>query len=293
MAFMASGEQHGFSHDTSETPPRRAGGRQARRRAGSRLSLLSFVLSAVVLAGLAAMMLLGVPPAGVDREAARPPLTAYKPAPTPALDALGDRLMQKPDIWIPVADPEPLFKVRSLELVDLPSRYEVREHGRGGRLDLMSFGDFGGPGLHLHVVVYRMGGEAPAPSTLFVDLARRAAESGVGVTALGTPMVHETKFGTAEIAGAALNVAGRERACQAFRLDAVRSDAASAAPHQILGWTCDDEPVTDAEIACFIDHLSLTEATSDGQLQSLFAEAAHRQRPECGGVPQPVPPKGA
>ncbi|MGV6871377.1 hypothetical protein ACUSIJ_01615 [Pseudochelatococcus sp. B33] len=285
MAFMASGEHHGYSHDAGETQPRHETKKRARRRSARHLSLLSFALSAILFVGLAAIVLLDIAPAERETRAARPGALTYAAPPTPAIDGL----TQKPDIWTEVADPVPLFKVRSLEVVDLPASYGVREHGRGGRLDLLSFGDFAGPGLHLHLVVYRMGGEAAPPSTLFVDLARRAAESGVGVTGIGTTITHDTKFGTAEIAGVELSLDGRERACQAFRVDVAATDAT----RQILGWTCDDEPVTAPEIACFIDHLALTEAATEPRLVALFETAARRQRPECGGVPLPVPPKGA
>lgn len=294
MAYTASGEQHGYSHDASGTQPRRAeDGRRRKSRPARRLSLLSLGLSAVTLAGLAAIALLDMAPG--DTDAARPRSLAgtYTAPPTPAIDALAEEGGQKPRIWSETIDPEPLFRVRSLELVDLPSRYTVREHGLGGRLDLLSFGRFAGPGLHLHLVVYRMGKEAPPPSTLFVDLARRAAESGVGVTALGTTIVQDTKFGVAEIAGVELNVGGQGRACQAFRLDGSQLSTADGASHRILGWTCDDEPVTAAEIACFVDHLALAEGAADAQLKSLFETAARHQRPECGGVPLPVPPQGA
>lgn len=290
MAFTASGEQHGYSHGAFETQPQRRDVKRTRRSTARRLSLLSFGLSATLLVGLGAIALLDVKLPDQQRAASTPRAGAisYTPPPTPAIDALGDNLTQKPDIWTQADDSQPLFQVRSLELVDLPSRYDAREHGRGGRLDLLSFGEFGGPGLHLHLVVYRMGGEAPSPSTLFVDLARRAAESGVGVVALGNTVTQDTKFGTAEIAGVELSHGGRERACQAFRID-----VAADLPHQILGWTCDDEPVTAPEVACFVDHLSLTESAREPRLAALFETAAGRQRPECGGVPLPIPPKGA
>lgn len=250
-----------------------------------RLSLLSFVLSATLLAGLAAVLLLDVEPVSSP---SGPGVTAYVPAPTPAIDALGDKLAQKPDIWTAVADAQPLFGLRTIELLDLPARYDVREHGLGGREDTLSFGDFGSEALHLQLIIYRTGGEAPAPSTFFVDLARRAAESGVGVVSLGRAVAQETKFGVAEVAEAQLSRAGAERSCRAFRL------AASAdMPHRIMGWACDAEPVTAPEIGCFVDHLALTEAAQDTPLAALFEAAAGRQRPECGGVPLPVPPKGA
>lgn len=285
MAFTASGDGHGYSREVPREA-RDGNGRRVRGRLRRRLSLLSFGLTAVAFAGIAAMTFLDVQPADIAPARNGHAIEPYTAPATPAIDALGERLAQKPDIWNVVADAAPLFRMRSLELVDLPASYEVREHGRGGRLDLMSFGDFDQPGLHLHMVVYRMGAEAPPPSTLFVDLARRAAETGVGVAGIGTPVVHETKFGTAEIAGVALSQSGRERLCQAFRLD-----ISAQAPYQMLGWTCDDVPVSAPEIACFIDHMALVDNASDPRLAALFDTAAKRQRPECGGVPIPVPPK--
>lgn len=288
MAFMASGDGHGYSHDADGSTPPRAREKPARRRASRRLSRLSFLFSATLIAGLGAIALLDITP-GNHKTATLPQRadSTYSAPLTPAIDALGAP-GQKPDLWIETAGAEPFYHVRSLELVDLPARHEVREHGRGGRLDLLSFGDVASPGLSLHLVVYRMGDEARAPSTLFVDLARRAAEMGIGVLTLGNPIAQDTKFGMAEIAGAALSVDSRERACQVFRVDAGGGDA----PYQILGWTCDDEPVTAPEIACFIDHLALTDAATDPHLRAMFEAAAARQRPECGSVPLPVPPKG-
>lgn len=287
MAFMASGEQHGYSHDAEDTQPPRGGGRRARRRSSRRLSWVSLAFSLTLFAGVAAIALLDIDPFGDETVQTHPGVTAYNAPSTPAIDALGERLTARPDIWTQIPDAEPLYRMRSLELVDLPASYEAREHGRGGRLDLLSFGDFASAGLHLHLVVYRMGEEAPPPSTLFVDLARRGAESGVGVISLGNTLTQDTKFGIAEVAGAELSFGGRERACQVYRLN-----VADQTTLQLLGWTCDDEPVTAPEIACFIDHLALTEVANDTALTRLFDSAAQRQLPECGAVPLPVGPEG-
>ena len=123
---------------------------------------------------------------------------------------------------------------------------------------------------------------------LIVDLARRSAESEVGIINTSRPVVQETKFGPAEIADATLSHNAEERQCQAFRLTV----PTGGQPYQMSGWACDEVPVTPEEIACFVDHLALTSAANGTALPTLFANANQHQRPECGGVPVPVPPEG-
>ncbi|MFT0891072.1 hypothetical protein [Pseudochelatococcus sp. G4_1912] len=283
---MASGERHERlypAHTAHERWERPSAGRGRARR---KISLISFILSAALFAGLVAIAVLS--PAPSDAPSNSPAVTAYVAQPTPAIDALGDKLMQKPNIWTLLAAPEQLFQLRSRELLELSATYTAREHGLGGREDVLTFGSFGGHDLHLHFAIYRMGKEAPRPSTFFVDLARRSAESGVGVVSTGRAIAQETKFGPAEIADATLSYNGDERQCKAFRLTV----PASGQAYQMSGWACDETPVTPNEIACFVDHLALTAAADSAGLSALFTSANQHQRPECGGIPIPVPPEG-
>lgn len=283
MTFTASGEGHDDGHPGEAASRARTRGRRRRR-----VPPVSVALSALLLAGIVALAIPGVVPTGdTSGSGSSAPLEAYVARPTPAIDALDD----KPALWTNAETPEPLYQLRTQELLDLPARYAAREHGLGGREDVLAFGDYHGEGLHLRLSVYRMGKEAPRPSTFFVDLARRSAEAGVGVTGMGPPVAEDTKFGPTEIADARLNLDGDERACQAFRL--MTTAEGEQTSWQISGWVCDAAPVAPLEIACFLDHLSVTEAAHDTSLSRLFARANERRRPECGGVPQPIPPKGA
>lgn len=274
MTFTASGNIYENSRSGEPEP----GGR-ARRQRRKRVSVVSLVLTVTLVAGIAALKVPGIGPGNGDAFFA-PPET-YVARPTPAIDALDD----KPAIWTTIPAAEPLYGLRTRELIDLPARYVAREHALGGREDVLAFGDYHDEGLHLRLSIYRLGREAPPASTFFVDLARRSAEAGVGITGMGRLTMEDTKFGPAEITDVRLNHEGTERVCQAFR----QTDVAG---WQISGWFCDSTPVEPLEIACFLDHLAVTEAARETPAAALFAAANERRRPECGGVPQPVPPKG-
>ena len=51
----------------------------------------------------------------------------------------------------------------------------------------------------LRLVIYRPGKEAPPDQPFFVDLARRAAETGRAITRAAQPSAIVTKFGAFEV----------------------------------------------------------------------------------------------
>lgn len=286
MAYTASGERHERLYPSLTVEERREHRLAIKARTRRPLPLITLAISAVIFAGFIVLFVLYPPAYETPSEFSQ--VTPYVARPTPAIDALGESLTKKPDIWTIISNPDALFQLRSRELLELPLNYTVREHGLGGREDVLSFGNFAGNDLHLHYAIYRMGDEAPKSSTFFVDLARRSAESEVGVINTGRPLVQETKFGPAEIADATLSYNSEKRQCTAFRL----MITTTAQPYQMSGWACDEPHVTPEEIVCFVDHLALTPSADNTILPALFANADQHLRPECGGVPVPIPPKG-
>ena len=190
---------------------------------------------------------------------ARPPLALTAPAAS----------------WQPVPNAPALFALDAPLLKGQAALVEVRVTRRGGREDLLDFGtlaDAAAPFVRL--VVTRSSGDASPPSSLFVDLVRRAAEAGMAVTrsAPGAPLV--TKFGTFEATPIALGTEG-PRACIGFR------GQHTEVPFRVLGWFCGGAaaPATREALVCVIDGLELTSAAADAALKAMFAQAERRR--EC------------
>lgn len=291
MTMAVSGEGHDTSafrdqHDHDQGPVAR------KRKSGMvrrRMALVSFVLTGALMAGFAAMVMLGV---DSDTDTSGNSLANYVPAPTPAIDALASA----PAIWTNHARPDPIFQLRAPELHGLPTIYTARSHGSGGQEDALVFGNFASEALHMRLAVYRMGNEAAAPSTFFVDLVRRAADAGVSVVRNDLPATQPTKFGPAEVAGAVLSSGGVERECTAFRIREGDN------PVEVSGWMCNSTPVARETLGCIIDDLILDTAILEtvttqpeqqkAALVTLFDQSASRLRQECGSVPLPVGPQG-
>jgi hypothetical protein len=190
---------------------------------------------------------------------ARPPLALSAPAAS----------------WQQVATAPPLFAVDAAPLKGQPALVDVRTSLRGGREDLLVFGslaDVTAPFVRL--VVARNPGDAAPPSSLFVDLVRRAAEAGMAVTRSAPGAALATKFGAFEATPIALGTDG-PRACIGFR--GQHTDMA----FRVLGWFCGGAaaPATREALVCVIDGLELTSAAADPALKAMFAQAERRR--EC------------
>jgi hypothetical protein len=211
--------------------------------------------------------LLGLATAGLLRD--WPTSTPSTPAP-PA----------SPVAWIDIAKPYPLFELVAPSLGPVQPAYTARRHAAGGgREDVLTFGQFGGPKTFLRIGVYRHGGEEVSDSIYFVDMARRASASGLGVTEADLPQAMPTRFGDFE--SGALELSGPEnvkrRNCRGFRLDV-------ATPALTMGgFMCGagDEKVGAADLACVIDRLGLLAAGQDRDLADFFGAAGRRKSRAC------------
>jgi hypothetical protein len=180
--------------------------------------------------------------------------------------------------WSMVARPLEAF---SLVLADAPRetrRYEARRHANGrGREDSLSLGSFDEPGAYMRVSLYRPGPEAGDSGTLFLDLARRAAEAGLSVERSAVSTTMTSKFGPIEVADVLLEGPQAGRACLAFRHLSVDPD------FRISGWSCGStgRPVDRVQLACQLDRLNLLSGADDKPLRALFLAAERNRDASC------------
>ncbi|MXQ13443.1 hypothetical protein [Microvirga makkahensis] len=173
--------------------------------------------------------------------------------------------------WTPVAAIPALY---SVEGAPGPLVIEARRHTSGAREDMLTMGRFGDPRYARLTLV--QGSPEPAHS-FFVDIARRAAQAGLAVARNSQSRAIATKFGPVEAASMTL-VGTSEQECQAFRF----SETASGFGFQ--GWMCGTEAVIDdAQLACFIDGITLGPAGSPS-LKALFSRAERSRTEACGAA---------
>ncbi len=263
------------------------------RRAPKRPSAarhLGLMTAALVAASLAALMLVPEP------LALRPTQITGSIAPDrPGDTALSATKAEDAPIaaWLAIAEPRPRYALWSPDFEGLARRYDAATHpAGGGRDDVLSFGAFEAfpqktaslqPGAsfnaaapHMRLSVYRTGREAPAPGTFFVDLVRRAGESGLAVTKSAVATAMPSKFGPVEVADVLLTGRGGERACLAFRL------LAPTPGLRLSGWHCGtvQRPADRTTLGCLIDRLDLASPGDDLGLANYFA-AADMRRQAC------------
>src|SRR4051812_8719991 len=195
-----------------------------------------------------------------------------EPAPRPVPAAI---LVEPPPAWQPLADAKPRYAVDAPTLKGLAQGFEARRHANGGRAGKLVYGVFEGDEPHLRPAVFRGPQEAGAPRGVFIDLAGRAGEAGLGVMRTGRPATVATKLGTLEAAETVL-ADGLERPCQAFRL---RSEAGLS----LHGWHCaaGGQAPERAEIACLVDRLVALPSADDPTLNTVFAQAERRRGEGC------------
>lgn len=197
-------------------------------------------------------------------------------------------------VWTTVANAQPLFGLASPEFALDLKTYEVQLHRTGrGRQDIMVFGDVGGSGPFLRLIVYRVGTEGAPAAAFFVDLARRAAETGRAITFAAQPTALPTRLGMFEAADLNMTRAGAPDAtCLGFRsLDAETSPAPLApttpADLRISGFACaatkgDAGPaLTKEALACLIDKIDLLPSVVDTDLAAFFAARDLRVATAC------------
>ena len=203
------------------------------------------------------------------------PAASTVPAPLPA--------------WVEIPLPEDVFRLETAEFAG--GAYSARQHRTGsGRQDIFEFSGATEKESLLSLLFYQPGSEAVPDSSFFVELARRAAESGRGIIRSGQPMEMVTRFGAFEVARLGLARDGAAKDCLGFRF-------ANADPGlRISGFACGGEGlgspvIAPAELACIIDQIDLAPGARDKGLVDFFAAHYALRSPNClEPVLDPVPP---
>lgn len=133
-----------------------------------------------------------------------------------------------------------------------------------------------------HLLVTLSQGDEDAPRSLFVTLARRAAEGpGLAVTRTGERGRIDTKFGPMETIEATLAGAS-SRVCTGFA-------SLDPRPVRIDGWLCAPlgQPPERQALACTVDRLAL-DGPADAPTEAVFRIARSRRDPRCAPAGAPV-----
>lgn len=175
----------------------------------------------------------------------------------------------------------PRFRLEPADALDPPRSESARFDPSTGRRDeILTEGEFDAieaPFLRVHL---SDGSDSNPSATLFVTLARRAADGlGLSVSRTGERGQVDTKFGTVETLEATLTGEGR-RICTAFT---------STAPSSIHldGWLCAPlgQPPEPRAVVCALDRV-LTAGDADPTTAVAFREFDSRRDPGC----RPAPP---
>jgi hypothetical protein len=240
-------EEDAFDH---ERPARRA---RKRRLPWFRMTLMSSLIVAT-LAYFAPRK--GIDETPVSRRQGVPVSVLVAPAP----------------MWNPLPQAPALY---GFEKSTLPVTVEARQHTNGAREDTLVLGRFG-EARHARITLLQ-GSTEPARS-FFIDIVRRAAQAGLAVSRNAQSRMVATKFGSLE--AALITLTGpREQECQAFRFPQ------NEAGFGFEGWLCGSSsaPVDEAQLACFIDGLTLS-GTASPSVKVVFARAESNRIEACGSA---------
>ncbi len=204
--------------------------------------------------------------------------TARLAAADPSPAAIEDQPTASLGQWLKVPKPMALY---SLESADLPAgkrSYEARRHSVGmGREDMLVFNEFDEDKLFLSLRFYRPGSEARDASSLFVQTARHAAQDGLVVERMATPIDMRSKFGPIETADATIGSIDSKRACVALRAGLADGRL------EIGGVACGPEkrPIDRALLSCLVDRIVLLASGDDSGVRRAFADAELKRQPHC------------
>jgi hypothetical protein len=218
------------------------------------------IATAALIACVCAFAIASAPPNGGAEDSAAPKAESARPsAPLPA--------------WIEIPRPEELFALKAPELAKEARSYHARRHRNGGgRQDVLVFGGATDSAPSLRLTIYRVGDEPAPDASFFVDLARRAAEAGRGISRVAQPTALPTRLGVFEVADLNVTRSGApESACLGFRL------AQAARNLRITGFACGgpEGPLASlaskSALACLLDDVELVPAARDSDLSAFFA----------------------
>lgn len=167
--------------------------------------------------------------------------------------------------WAEIPSPRQIFRLEGPEFAGEVKYYEARQHRTGGgRQDVFGFGGSDENAPLLRLIIYRPGQESPPDSSFFVDLARRAAETGLAIARATQPAAVVTRFGAFEAADLTLaRDSGSGRECLGFRFANPTPDL------RITGFACGVLAAKSA-LACLIDRIGLATIVEDGDLIAFF-----------------------
>ena len=197
--------------------------------------------------------------------------------------------------WIEIPQPPEVFRIEAPEFGGSAKLYVARRHRTGGgRQDIWEFGGSNENASFLNLLIYQPGDETLPQSSFYVDLTRRAAETGRAVIRAEQPGEMDTKFGAFEVARLGLaRDGGSPQECLGFRF-------INSAPNlRITGFACGDgeaivPPLTaKTALACLIDEIDLAPAMGDKSLIDFFAAHYAIRNPNCSGQsaePAPLHP---
>jgi len=188
--------------------------------------------------------------------------------------------------WVEIAHPPEIFRLAAPEFAGEMRPYRALRHRTGGGLqDMLEFGRAGEAVPAFRLVIYRPGNETVPNQSFFVELARRAAETGQAITRLTQPVSLPTRFGDFEVSELLLARGdGSPRQCLGFRF------AATAPGLRMDGFACGAERpslLTKFQLACLIDSLELVIPPDDEQLIWFFAAHETTDISPCYG-PAPI-----
>ncbi len=130
-------------------------------------------------------------------------------------------------IWTEILGPAEVFRLDAPVFgEETRSGYRAMQHRTGGgRQDILELGGAKDAAPKFRLVIYRPGSETVPKQSFFVELARRAAESGQAITRLTQPGAMATKFGDFEVAELGLAQGGRPaREFRGFRFSPTAPD---------------------------------------------------------------------
>ncbi len=185
-----------------------------------------------------------------------------------------------PPAWADIVKPIEIFDVTAPQFDRQPRSYLARRNvAGGGRQDFLSFGTLDGAAPYLRLSIYQVGTETVPTAPLFVDVARRAADAGLGIRHSGTPYLVPTRFGQFEVLDLDMADAAVP-ACKGFRIQTSSPDL------RFVGLFCPpkDKPVTAAALGCVLERIDLNASGGDGSLPRFFAKSELARNPFCAGA---------
>jgi len=176
--------------------------------------------------------------------------------------------------WTVADDAVPAYALRLSEQPDKSATYTVLRHRRGGRKDIIRWGEPTERRTAAELEVYRLGAERDATADPVADLARRMATGGP--SAFEAAGVIESKFGPVwllRLTGATDGPGG----CLGF-LKGIKTPGM-----RLSGWSCQGTtgPIRRAAVGCMLNKLTLLSTDQDADLTALFARAGPKPT-DCG-----------